>query len=94
MDKARGRHAGHDEEHEDSEDNYVIFEASSLRFGSLSTRSECAMQNQTAFLNGKPSYLLYYFWELADRNQLLLSSLQRLDDDVGASDASSSKCQK
>ncbi len=79
-----GRHAGNDEEHEDTED-YIIFDTSSVRFGSLSTRSECALQNQAAFLNGKPSYLLY-FWELADRHQLLQSSLQRLDD---ASDASS-----
>jgi len=36
----------------------------------------------------KLSYLLY-FWEVADRHQLLQSALQRLNDDVGALDASS-----
>ena len=82
-----GRHAGDDEELEDPED-YIIFDTSSIRFGSLTTRSECALQNRAAFLNGKPSYLLY-FWELADRHQLLQSSLQRLDHNVCASDASS-----
>ena len=82
-----GRHAGDDEELEDPED-YIILDTSSVRFGSLTTRSECALQNRAALLKGKPSYLLY-FWELADRHQLLQSSLQRLDDNVGASDASS-----
>ena len=84
-----GRHAGGEEESDDAGD-FVIFDTTSVRFGSLSTtsRSACALQSQAAFLCGKPSYLLY-FWEVADRHQLLQSALQRLDDDVGASDASS-----
>ena len=58
------------------------------RFGLLSSHPACALQNRAAFLLGRPSYLLY-FWEIADQHQLLLqSALQRLDDDVGATDAS------
>ncbi|KAI2489342.1 hypothetical protein MHU86_25255 [Fragilaria crotonensis] len=92
-----GRHAGTDDDEEqdgreesDDPEEFIIFDTSSVRFGSLSrtSRSECALQNRAAFLCGKPSYLLY-FWEVADRHQLLQSALQRLDDDVGASDASS-----
>jgi hypothetical protein len=90
-----GRHAGSDdegdgEESHDDPTNRVIFDTTSVRFGSLSrtSRSECALQSRAAFLRGKPSYLLY-FWELADRHQLLQSALQRLNDDVGALDASS-----
>ena len=92
-----GRHAGTDDDEEqdgreesDNPEEFIIFDTSSVRFGSLSrtSRSECALQNRAAFLCGKPSYLLY-FWEVADRHQLLQSALQRLDDDVGASDASS-----
>ena len=37
-------------------------------------------------MNGKPSYLLY-FWELADQHQLLSSAVQRLSNQVGAADA-------
>jgi hypothetical protein len=86
----RGRHAGSDEEGDPDGNDYIIWDTNSARFGSLSTRtrSECALQSRAAFLCGKPSYLLY-FWELADRHQLLQSALQRLDDDVGALDASS-----
>ncbi|KAI2505085.1 hypothetical protein MHU86_9361 [Fragilaria crotonensis] len=92
-----GRHAGTDDDEEqdgreesDDPEEFIIFDTSSVRFGSLSrtSRSECALQNRAAFLCGKPSYLLYS-WEVADRHQLLQSALQRLDDDVGASDASS-----
>ncbi|KAI2491806.1 hypothetical protein MHU86_22745 [Fragilaria crotonensis] len=46
-----------------------------------------ALQSRAAFLNGRPSYLLY-FWEIADSHQLLQSSLQRLSNSTGASDAS------
>jgi hypothetical protein len=38
--------------------------------GLLSGRPARALQNCASFLNGKPSYLLY-FWELADAHQLL-----------------------
>lgn len=88
-----GRHAGDDDDEEDGEsagdpENSIILDTESARFGSLVSRSECALQNRAAFLRGKPPYLLY-FWEVAENHQLLRSALQRLDDDVGASDASS-----
>jgi hypothetical protein len=84
-----GRHADSDEEG-DGEYHDDPADTTSVRFGSLSRmiRSECALQSRAAFLRGKPSYLLY-FWELADRHQFLQSALQRLNDDVGASDATS-----
>jgi hypothetical protein len=86
--KGGDRHVGSDEEgDEESHDDPDT--TSSVRFGSLSrmSRSECALlQSRAAFLHGRPSYLLY-LWELADRHQLLQSALQRLKDDVGASDA-------
>ena len=89
-----GRHAGGDDDEEHGGeyagdlDSISILDSESARFGSLASRSECALQNRAAFLLGKPSYLLY-FWEIAEYHQLLQSALQRLDDDVGASDASS-----
>jgi hypothetical protein len=55
--------------------------------GSLARRPARALQTRAAFLNGRPSYLLY-FWEVADCHQLLQSSLQRLSNGTGASDAS------
>lgn len=47
-------------------------------FGELSNRSAAAMECRANFLGGKPSYLLM-FWELADKYQLLDSTMQRLD---------------
>ena len=55
--------------------------------GSLHARAHGALQSRAAFLNGRPSYLLY-FWEVADSHQLLQSSLQRLTSNTGAVDAS------
>jgi hypothetical protein len=55
--------------------------------GGLQGRPARALNSRAAFLYGKPSYLLY-FWEIADRHQLLQSSLQRLSESVAASDAS------
>jgi hypothetical protein len=55
--------------------------------GTLRGRPARALQSRAAFLNGRPSYLLY-FWEVADAHQLLQSSLQRLNNNTGASDAS------
>jgi hypothetical protein len=52
----------------------------------LKGRPARTLDSRAAFLYGKPSYLLY-FWEIADRHQLLQSSLQRLNESVGASDA-------
>jgi hypothetical protein len=89
MGNKRGQHAGNQEAeaHEDPVD-FIILDTPSQRFGLLTSCSACALQSRAAFLFGKPSYLLY-FWELADRHQLLQSSLQRLDNDVAASDAPS-----
>jgi hypothetical protein len=55
--------------------------------GGLQGRQARALDSRAAFLYGRPSYLLY-FWEIADCHQLLQSSLQRLSENVGASDAS------
>jgi hypothetical protein len=55
--------------------------------GSLEGRPARALQSRASFLNGRPPYLLY-FWEVADKHQLLQSSLQRLSTTIGASDAS------
>jgi hypothetical protein len=55
--------------------------------GVLTGRSPRALQSRASFLNGRPSYLLY-FWEVADAHQVLQSSLQRLNNQAGASDAS------
>ena len=58
------------------------------RFGSLVGRPAYALSTRADFLNGRPPYTLY-FWELADEHQILQNSIQRLDEDSGASDASS-----
>ena len=55
--------------------------------GCLAGYPSRALQSQAAFLNGRPSYLLY-FWEVADTHQLLQSSLQRLNNSIAASDGS------
>ncbi len=54
---------------------------------SLHGRPARALQTRIAFLNGRPSYLLY-FWEVADAHQLLPSLLQQLSNSTGAMDAS------
>jgi hypothetical protein len=85
-----GRHDG-DDDGELEEVCEDITATTSESFGSLSQthRPVCALQNGAAFSPvGKPSYLLY-FWESANRHQLLHSALQRLDSNVAASDASS-----
>jgi hypothetical protein len=58
-------------------------------FGELKNRPSCALDTRSAFLQSKPPYLLY-FWELADEQGLLSSTLQRLDDSVGLADGGSS----
>ena len=60
---------------------------SSENIGCLSGRPTRALQTRAAFLNGRPSYLLY-FWEVADSHQLLQSSLQRLNSSIAASEGS------
>lgn len=47
-----------------------------------------ALDDKASFLNGLPAYLLI-LWELADRHDLLESTLQILDASVAAADASS-----
>jgi hypothetical protein len=81
---------GYDDGEEDSEvhEGYTIVDQASPTFGSLAGRTPRALDGHAAFLHGKPSYLLF-FWEVADRHQLLRSALQRFDEDAGASDASS-----
>ena len=60
---------------------------SSTTIGSLKSRPPRALQSRAAFLNGRSSYLLY-FWEVADTRELLQLSLQRLTNNTGAADAS------
>jgi hypothetical protein len=57
------------------------------KIGSLDRQPACALQTRAAFLNGRPSYGLY-FWEVADGYQLLNLSLQQLSNSTSASDAS------
>ena len=61
--------------------------------GVLTGRPPRALQSRASFLNGRPSYLLY-FWEIADTHQVLQSSLQRLNNKAGASDASQAPVSK
>jgi len=45
------------------------------------------LSNRSSFLQGKPPYLLL-FWELADKHQILATTMQRFDPMVAAEDAS------
>jgi len=51
--------------------------------GGLRNRPARALHLRQSFLNGRPSYL-FYFWEVADSHQLLQSSLQCLTEGTGA----------
>ena len=62
--------------------------SSSENIGWLRGRPARALQSRAAFLNGRPSHLLY-FWEVVDAHQLLQSALQRLNNHVGATDGTS-----
>ena len=88
---------GHQEQYEDdmsdasspsAASNEASPSSARANMGCLSGRPSRALQSCAAFLNGRPSYLLY-FWEVADSHQLLVSSLQRLSSSTGATDASS-----
>lgn len=57
-------------------------------WGGLRNRPAGALDERSNFLHNRPSYLLY-FWELADEQGLLSTTLQRLDDTVGVSDGAS-----
>ena len=72
---------------EDEDNNSITPHQARDNIGELTGRPARALQSRASFLNGRPSYLLY-FWEVADAHQLLQSSLQRLTNNTGASDAS------
>jgi hypothetical protein len=57
-------------------------------WGALDGRMQEALDNRGNFLQGQPSWYLY-FWELADSFQLLDSTVQRLSGSVGAADVDS-----
>jgi hypothetical protein len=52
-------------------------------FGQLSNRPRTALDSRSAFFRDKESYLLY-FWEVLDKNNLMVSSMQRLENRVAA----------
>jgi hypothetical protein len=56
-------------------------------YGKLTNRPARALANRENFLRGEPSYLLY-FWEMADKYQLLNTTLQMLDSSISARSAS------
>lgn len=60
---------------------------SEINWGALEGRTQEALDNRANFLQGQPSWYLY-FWELADSFQLLASTVQRLSTDVGAAGGS------
>lgn len=84
-----GRH-GSDDEDGSSENSGSAGEEerAPVPFGALARRPAFALNSREAFLNGRPSYLLY-FWEVADSHQLLQTTVQRIDDGTAASDAAS-----
>ena len=51
-------------------------------WGTLEGRPQCALDSRENFLQGNPSWYLY-FWEMADTYQLLDSTMQRLNSKVG-----------
>jgi hypothetical protein len=57
-----------EEEEEDSSfQNSAVDNDSREHIRTPAGRSPRALRNRVAFLNGRPSYLLY-FWEMADRH--------------------------
>lgn len=54
-------------------------------FGSLDSRPQEALDSRENFLNGLPTWYLY-FWEQADKFQLLSSCLQRLPEETSPLD--------
>ena len=53
----------------------ALYDVNDIEFGSLENRSRPALSRRHNFLQGKPSYLLY-FWELMDHHQLLQTTMQ------------------
>lgn len=79
---------GHHTDDESSITNDVENE-DSLQFGTLQGRPQYALDSRAAFLQGKPSYLLY-FWEFIDEHGLLSTTLQKMNEDVAAVDGAAS----
>ena len=52
-------------------------------FGKLNNRPRAALDSRASFFRDKESYLLY-LWEVLDNNNLIVSSMQRLDNSVAA----------
>ncbi len=71
-----------------ADDNNVMSNEGPWNNGALTGRPAGTLNMRYSFLYGKPSYLLYY-WEVADTHQLLVLSLQRLNNATGATDGSS-----
>lgn len=82
-------HHGSDVEDEDDGGHRDTVTEGSPRFGSLQDRPQFALDTRSSFLQGKPSYLLY-FWEFAEKNGLLSSTLQKIAEEISASDGSAS----
>ena len=84
-----------EEEQGDDKESCITTDDDSRRrrdrsIGVLTGRPPRALQSRAAFLNGRPSYLLYY-WEDADAHQLLQSFLQCLHNNTGVCDALSAR---
>ena len=77
------------QEQQADDDNNENSSTTRDNIGGLSQRPFRALQSRASFLNGRPSYLLY-FWEGVDAHQILKSSLQRVKNNAGAADASKS----
>ena len=54
-------------------------------FGELRNRPRAALDSRAAFFRDKESYLLY-LWEVLENNNLMVSSMQRLDKRVAGAD--------
>ena len=78
----------HNEDESFTEGDLMSPTRQNTTIGFLDRRPSRALQNRAAFLNGRPSYLLY-FWEVAESHQLIQLSLQRVTKNADAVDASS-----
>lgn len=83
-----GGHFDSDDDEEESASRNTIDE-SNPQFGVLQDRPQFALDTRSAFLQGKPSYLLY-FWEFVDKHGLLSTTLQKINRQVSAVDGASS----
>ena len=72
-------------EPEDDDDEGETF---SPEFGSFHDRSHGALASRAAFLNNRPSYLLY-LWHHLEENDLLASAVARIDPSVAGPNGSS-----